>query len=275
MVFNYSQAVGIWGVRFFFVISGFLITHLLVQEQVKHGCISLKNFYVRRAIRILPVCFFYLLVLGLFTRYSQDPALWLANLTFTTNFVKILHPIPTGHLWSLGVEEQFYLLWPCLLVALFRRAQAGPRRLNILIVPLLIAPAVRMAHYQQWYPEPLEFLFLDGSFFQRLTRWPMAAWRRFCSTTGEAPWKHLANNISTPLPGRASCLFFHPGFCRFTGVSGPASIPCRPRIQPPVAAKPPSSRTRILSLLELEMGDPRRNFVLLNLYLAANVLRHG
>ena len=59
---------GSLGVRFFFVISGFLITWLLLQEQAKHGSISLKHFYLRRALRILPVYFFYLFVLGCVAR---------------------------------------------------------------------------------------------------------------------------------------------------------------------------------------------------------------
>src|SRR5580692_2987014 len=97
---------GNWGVRFFFVISGFLITHLLLQEHAKNGFISLRHFYLRRAYRILPVCIAYLIVLGVFTQYSQSASMWLANFTFTTNFVETHHPSPTTHLWSLGVEEQ-------------------------------------------------------------------------------------------------------------------------------------------------------------------------
>jgi len=75
---NGAGTAGAWlvwhrppGRAFFFVISGFLITWLLLQEQVKHDAISLKHFYVRRALRILPVYFLYLLILGCLTRYSQ------------------------------------------------------------------------------------------------------------------------------------------------------------------------------------------------------------
>jgi peptidoglycan/LPS O-acetylase OafA/YrhL len=153
------------GVRFFFVISGFLITFLLLQEHAKHDAISLKHFYMRRALRILPVYFFYLFVLGFLTRYSQAPSAWLANATFTTNFFGT--PWSTGHLWSLGVEEQFYLLWPWFLVVVLNRQEGCSKLLKILIVPLFVAPLVRMINYELWYPVTLEFLFQRASFFAR------------------------------------------------------------------------------------------------------------
>ena len=156
---------GILGVRFFFVISGFLITYLLIQERAKDGSISLKNFYVRRALRILPVYFFYLLALGFLTRYTQASSAWLANLTFTTDFFGT--PFSTGHFWSLGVEEQFYLLWPGVLVAVLNRKEGDSKLLKCLIVPLVIAPTVRIINCEHWYPESVGFLFQKSSFFAR------------------------------------------------------------------------------------------------------------
>ena len=166
-LFYWCAALGNWGVRFFFVISGFLITHLMLQEHAKTGHISLKRFYLRRALRILPVCSIYLTVLCACTHYSQPASLWLANFTFTTNFVKIDQPSPTDHLWSLGVEEQFYVLWPCLLFFILHRPKGASKLAKILILPLLIAPMVRVLYHRTLYPDVLQFLFLDSSFFSQ------------------------------------------------------------------------------------------------------------
>ncbi len=155
--------LGSIGVRFFFIISGFLITYLLLQEQARTGGISLKNFYIRRALRILPVYFLYLLVLGVGTAYVQSPAAWAANLTFTTNF--FWSPFPTSHLWSLGVEEQFYLLWPWFAVLACRRGASALR--GLLIIPIVLAPLLRVMACKHWYPDSLAVLFNTGSFFVR------------------------------------------------------------------------------------------------------------
>ena len=96
------------GVRFFFIISGFLITWLMILENDRIGRVNLSQFYIRRALRILPVYFAFMLVLAClqyFTPYAQSAAAWAGNLTFTTNFVGCHWP--SAHLWTLAVEEQF------------------------------------------------------------------------------------------------------------------------------------------------------------------------
>jgi peptidoglycan/LPS O-acetylase OafA/YrhL len=151
------------GVMFFFVISGFLITWLMLKEHQIAGRINLRHFYMRRALRILPVYFAYLLILAFVTNYQQDPTYWLANLTFTTNFH--IPPFATAHLWSLALEEQFYLIWPCLLV--FLPNEQPMRLLKCLSVAVIIAPVLRIIGCKNWYPENLHFLFQWGSFFTR------------------------------------------------------------------------------------------------------------
>jgi peptidoglycan/LPS O-acetylase OafA/YrhL len=110
------------GVRTFFIISGFLITTLLLREKSNFGYISLPAFYTRRCLRILPAFFFYLLVIVVLDRtgFVQLPA---GNLLYAVTYTMNFNPNPywyTGHFWSLSVEEQFYLLWPLALTFLQR-----------------------------------------------------------------------------------------------------------------------------------------------------------
>ncbi len=102
------------GVRVFFVISGFLITSLLLKERSQPGGISLRLFYIRRALRILPAFCLFIGCVALLSIFGVTPVpawLWLYVLTYTVNFAPTM-PWVLGHLWSLSVEEQFYLLWP-------------------------------------------------------------------------------------------------------------------------------------------------------------------
>lgn len=108
------------GVRIFLVLSGYLITLLMLREADDVGSFSLRSFYVRRVLRIFPVYFLFLAVLfslqvaGL---YTDTPSSWIGSLSFTRNMVGD-GLSATGHLWSLSVEEQFYLLWPLTFAAL-------------------------------------------------------------------------------------------------------------------------------------------------------------
>ena len=122
-----AAEMGNIGVRLFFVLSGFLITSLLQNEEATKGFVSLKDFYMRRAFRILPACWFYVLVIAIMAAMHSCVisrlALW-ASLAYVSNFVRWdLIEQPLRHLWSLSVEEQFYVMWPFLFVYLprFRR----------------------------------------------------------------------------------------------------------------------------------------------------------
>jgi peptidoglycan/LPS O-acetylase OafA/YrhL/lysophospholipase L1-like esterase len=142
---------GFLGVDVFFVISGYLITALLLREFADRGRISLRGFWLRRARRLLPAVFVLLggvVVFALIAlpdevaRLRADVA---AALTYITNWWLIFHqesyfeavgrPSPLGHLWSLAVEEQFYLLWPPILLGLL----VALRRQGALIVTILLA----------------------------------------------------------------------------------------------------------------------------------------
>jgi peptidoglycan/LPS O-acetylase OafA/YrhL len=121
---NQFSMFGKVGVSIFFAISGLLICSRMLDEETKYGSISIRNFYIRRAFRILPGAFTYLLCVGLLARVLGITWLgWISALLFCRNYV-LVHPWKdwyTSHFWSLGVEEHFYLLLPGLLVLVRRR----------------------------------------------------------------------------------------------------------------------------------------------------------
>ncbi len=116
------------GVNFFFVLSGFLITYLLIQEKRNHGRIHLVKFWMRRILRIWPVYFFAVffgfIIFPYFKTLFGEPAVETAEpiyyLTFLSNFDVIINNLPDcsvlGVLWSVAIEEQFYLVWPIILL---------------------------------------------------------------------------------------------------------------------------------------------------------------
>jgi peptidoglycan/LPS O-acetylase OafA/YrhL len=130
------------GVRWFFVISGFLITSLLLQEARERGTISLGRFYARRTLRIFPAFYAFLALLFVATRLGWVAPLgarsWAHALTYTMDYAPLeVRAWSVGHLWSLAVEEQFYLVWPTLLVVLGARRGLVSAALVIVAVPLV------------------------------------------------------------------------------------------------------------------------------------------
>ena len=110
-LFRLAVAHAVLGVDVFFVISGYLITTLLLEEKIKFGTISLRLFYLRRALRILPAFLVFvgtLFVLSALGYIDIPSRLWIFVLTYTSNFTPRVWDV--GHLWSLSVEEHFYFL---------------------------------------------------------------------------------------------------------------------------------------------------------------------
>lgn len=138
------------GVRIFFVVSGLLITLLLVREEQQHQQISLKRFYIRRALRILPIYVLYLLVLASLQSaglYQDHFSSWLGSVTFTRNYLG-RGDSATQHFWSLAIEEQFYATWPLLAAACL-----GTRRrwlLHACLAGILIAVLIRWLPSDVW-----------------------------------------------------------------------------------------------------------------------------
>jgi peptidoglycan/LPS O-acetylase OafA/YrhL len=162
---------GYLGVDLFFVLSGFLITTLLLEEWAGAGRISLAAFWGRRARRLLPALF---LVVGALALYLMADAVWggpganglvdlsglrgdaISTLLYVNNwhsifahqsyFAQFSTPSPLQHTWSLAIEEQFYLVWPLVLLVLLRVARRWWRRAGmVLTVTLGVLSSVLMA----------------------------------------------------------------------------------------------------------------------------------
>jgi peptidoglycan/LPS O-acetylase OafA/YrhL len=154
---------GFLGVDVFFVLSGFLITVLLLKEWQRRTRVSLRRFYARRALRLLPavtlMCVVILIIGPVGTGVAARDALWKAvagTMFYFQNWQQAFHLIPilqlTDHTWSLAIEEQFYLVWPTVLIAtllLARRAGRDPLR-AALIVALTLAAASAIEKIVLW-----------------------------------------------------------------------------------------------------------------------------
>ena len=132
------------GVLTFFVLSGFLITWMLLKESERSGEVSIRNFYIRRVLRIFPA-FYVFLILSIaarwLTRAWPNRSLLLDYLSaffYTSNYRLALTPTiahTAQHTWALSVEEQFYLLWPCVFVAFHQKL----RRLTYVLLAAIVA----------------------------------------------------------------------------------------------------------------------------------------
>jgi peptidoglycan/LPS O-acetylase OafA/YrhL len=128
------------GVQIFFAVSGYLITAILLEEHSQTSTINLRQFYIRRAYRILPAAAVFMIYA--FMMYWHELR-WYdigATLLYVVNF-DASRPWMIGHLWSLGVEEQFYFLWPSVLKKWYRQ------RIAILLGVCALAPVYSAACY--------------------------------------------------------------------------------------------------------------------------------
>ena len=144
----FSDALGNGGngVAIFFVLSGFLITDILLKEFEKTQKVSLKRFYFRRSLRIFPAFYFYLAVMGMlwaFHRIPEQPGSFAISATYLWSCFPHAQGYFIQHTWSLSVEEIFYLFWPALLVLLHNRSRAVTAAATVVIA----MPIVRILVY--------------------------------------------------------------------------------------------------------------------------------
>jgi peptidoglycan/LPS O-acetylase OafA/YrhL len=225
---------GFVGVDVFFVLSGFLITGLLLRERVESGRISLGNFYARRARRILPaaaVVLLGILIASWFVLAPLDiPAvagdvlasiLFVGNIRFalqaTDYFAADVVRSPVLHYWSLGVEEQFYMLWPLLLVVAMKVGR--PRVSAGIVVGIVFVVSLAFAIVYTGIEAPWAFYSLPGRAWQLALGGMLAVGaigiaRLPWQVTATAGWLGLAAIVASvlligpdvPYPGVAALL---------------------------------------------------------------------
>ena len=266
LVLLYHAAVpgfggGYVGVDVFFVVSGFLITGLLLRELDTSGTISLPSFYARRLRRLLPAVALLILVTVVASVVVLSPlqtagvaadgvaaSLYAANLRFaflSTDYLQAeFAPSPLLHLWSLGVEEQFYLFWPALLLVATRVGPNRARQVGI-VAGLTVAGSFALSLVLTAESAPWAFFSLPSRAWElgigallavgagRLAGLPQVV-------AAGAGWLGLAMiltaglviDTSTPFPGTAAllpvlgtALAMLPGMRR--PGPGPAAIPTR------------------------------------------------
>jgi len=133
---------GLVGVDMFFVLSGFLITNLLVKEYQKTDGINLRNFYIRRLLRLYPALLLMLITWDVISTLFIGNGLHvigasLITLVYMTNWARafgLYDMVILAHTWSLSIEEQFYIFWPLLLVLMLRLRP----RLNTLALLIIV-----------------------------------------------------------------------------------------------------------------------------------------
>jgi peptidoglycan/LPS O-acetylase OafA/YrhL len=182
------------GVQIFFVISGYLITTLILDEERNTGAISLKLFYARRTLRIFPPLYLFLLCLtiGVWTGMLELPKY---NLLFAATYLMNFVPSQTGtwvtgHLWSLSAEEQFYLVWPAAI-----KFAGKARALAIAVILAACFPLAALAVYQTNHELGVRF---SGVFSDSIACG--------CVLAGTMPWLRRQRLFWTALAARAGCL---------------------------------------------------------------------
>jgi len=150
-----------YGVSIFFALSGFLITYLLLKEKEKTKSINVKKFYIRRLLRIWPLYYLYIaIIFVVYTLFSisYDASIIPFYIFLAANIPIIINNmLPfAGHLWSIGVEEQFYLFWPW--VAKIKNEKLFNYSIFLVLILFLLKIIFWIINYKYNFSFPLVFL---------------------------------------------------------------------------------------------------------------------
>lgn len=172
----FRSGAGHLGVILFFVLSGFLITYLLLEENRRTGTIAIKKFYVRRVLRIWPLYYWALLIAFfimpfLFAEYpGRDLDNFIPKFVLDILFVPNISLIAIGgisgasHLWSIGVEEQFYLMWPAIIKRFYNYALYA--LIAIFIGITLLPHAIDFTNHRFIHGDAKTFKTISSFFYQ-------------------------------------------------------------------------------------------------------------
>ena len=196
---------GTVGVTVFFVLSGYLITSILLAEHGATGAISLRAFYARRALRLFPALAVVVVAIPFLQKATADPRLtyeyvwWaLSAILYVGNFDRAAGETlgPLNHTWSLAVEEQFYLVWPLVLLAVLwwaRRDARAVLRAVVALAGIALAWQVVAAFVLDF---DRTYFGLDTNAYALLIGCALAAWLRLAPRPGTGPvwptWVALA-----------------------------------------------------------------------------------
>jgi peptidoglycan/LPS O-acetylase OafA/YrhL len=224
----FLKDLGHLGVNVFFVISGYLITYLLIQEETNKATVSLKNFYIRRTIRIFPAFYFLLLIyfiLQLLGLINISTASWLASITYTKYLFG--SGILTDHFWSLSVEEHYYLLWPLVFVS-SRKYRQHFAFLIVFLIPIIrylsqcdlslfhhriigssLGMAQRMDAIMWGCIFAMNRIKITNQIVDRISRRPFLFYLPFFAFAASLLFGSIANIIKGPVP-KVEMAFFGP-----------------------------------------------------------------
>jgi peptidoglycan/LPS O-acetylase OafA/YrhL len=192
------------GVDFFFLISGFLITYLLLKERQSFGKIHIGKFYIRRALRIWPLYFFIIAIAHWWVKYMEMPEpIYRWTALFANNFqaivydgikmngVDIASQYPFMHFWSVCVEEHFYLVWPLLLT--FIPVKKLPWCFGAII---LVSISFR-AYAYYCLPHPVSYIY-----------WHTLSKMDILALGGLLAWFHFRKPLVLKIPGWFRLIFY-------------------------------------------------------------------
>lgn len=251
---------GFLGVDVFFVLSGYLITTLLLRERVATGRVDLRQFWLRRLRRLLPAVLLLIGVLGVTAPFLVEPVQrasvrgdGLAALAYVANWRFVLTeqsyfagvPSPLRHLWSLSVEEQWYLVFPVVVALALRSARPSARRVRPFLVGLVLAAAASAVWMAHLTSGPVEVsrayygtdarahsLLVGAILAVAAAQWPLHQARRALSVAGAAGAAVVVAAFA--LVGEADRWMYRGGFLALAvataGVVAAVAVPRRPGV---------------------------------------------